>query len=135
VESLRELAAAGPAMVLLESAPFRLFANASEIVSIVDEVGRPNVAAALDVGHALLSGNHPADEARTLGARLRYVHLHDADVRKGMPRLDRHMVPGTGSLERSEAKEAIGTLPFAVSVSASGDPVEAASLALKWLAG
>jgi sugar phosphate isomerase/epimerase len=134
VESLRDLAGAGPSAVLLEAAPFRLFDRASEIASIVDEVAKPNVAAALDLGHTLLAGESPEAAARTLGARLRFVHLHDADVRKGFPRLDRHGVPGTGSLDRGEARAAIGGLPFAVSVASPDDPVGAAARTLKWLA-
>jgi len=133
VDALREIAGAGPAEVLLCSAPFRLFGGAGEIASIVEEAARPNVAAALDLGHALLAGENPAAAARALGARLRYVQLHDADVRPGAPRLDRHLVPGTGALRREEALDAIGDRPVCVNVAAPEDPLTAARAALEWL--
>ena len=133
LESLRELAAAGDTTILLEAAPFRLFASSQEIAGIVDEVALPNVAAALDFGHALLAGESPAHAATALGARLKYVQVHDADVRPGIPRLDRHLPLGRGSLSKDEAKSAVGELPFAVGITAPDDPIPAARAALEWL--
>jgi sugar phosphate isomerase/epimerase len=134
VESLRELAGAGETTILLEAAPFRLFGSAAEIVAIVDEVARPNVAAALDVGHAILNGESPSAAAKTLGTRLRYVQLHDADVRSGVPRLDRHLPLGEGELTREEFRAAAGELPVAVGITPSGDPIAAARAAVSWIA-
>jgi sugar phosphate isomerase/epimerase len=134
IESLRELAAVGATTILLAATPFRLFASSAEIAAIVNEVDRPNVAAALDVGHALLGAERPADAAKTLGERLRYVQVHDADVRPGVARLDRHLPLGEGSLERDDAKHAVGELPFAVGITPAADPVAAARAALAWLA-
>ena len=133
IQSLRELAAAGDTTVLLEAAPFRLFASSAEIAAIVDEVGAPNVAAALDVGHALLNGENPADAAAALGERLRYLQLHDADLGPGVPRLDRHLPLGEGSLEKKQIAAAVGDLPFAVGITPASDPVAAARAALDWL--
>ncbi|MFH1007442.1 MAG: sugar phosphate isomerase/epimerase family protein [Candidatus Latescibacterota bacterium] len=133
IESLRELAAAGETTILLEAAPFRMFASSAEISSLVDEVDRMNVAAALDVGHAALNGEKPTEAAQALGNRLRYVQLHDADLRPGMPRLDRHLPFGQGSLDRAEVKAALGNLPFAFDITPAGDPLAAARAALAWL--
>jgi sugar phosphate isomerase/epimerase len=133
IESLRELAAAGDTVILLEAAPFRMFGSSAEVAALVDEVGRPNVAAALDVGHAALNNENPADAANALGTRLRYVQLHDADLSEGMPRLDRHLLLGEGSLDPADVKKAIGELPFAVSITPSADPVAAARAAITWL--
>jgi sugar phosphate isomerase/epimerase len=135
VESLRELSDTGGAIILLESAPFRLFASAGEIASIVDEVKRPNVAAALDTGHALLSGEDPAEAARALGPRLRYVQVNDADTHAGIPRLDRHLPPGRGALVAASVRSAVGDLPFCVNITAPAAPVEAARAALQWVIG
>ena len=134
IESLRELAAAGNTTILLEAAPFRMFGSSSEIAALVDEVGKPNVAAALDVGHAALNNQDPAEAAKTLGARLRYVQVHDADLSAGAPRLDRHLPFGQGSLKATDVKKAIGELPFAVGITPSADPVAAARAAIAWLA-
>lgn len=139
IESLRELAAAGGAppagetTILLAAAPFRMFASSAEIASLVDEVARSNIAAALDVGHAALNGEAPSEAAKTLGKRLRYVQLHDADLRRGVPRLDRHLTLGQGSLELAEVKAALAGLPFAVGITPAAEPLAAARAALAWL--
>lgn len=133
IESLRELAAAGDTTILLEAAPFRMFGSSAEVAALVDEVGRPNVAAALDVGHAALNNENPADAANALGKRLRYVQVRDADLSAGVPRLDRHLPFGQGSLKAADVKKAIGELPFAVSITPSADPIAAARAAIAWL--
>jgi len=133
VASLHELADAGDTTILLEAAPSRMFGAASEIASVVDEVARPNVAAALDLGHALLNDERPADAAKALGARLRYVQVHDADASPGSARLDRHLPLGEGSLDREQARAALGDLPFAVGITPVCDPLAAARTALQWL--
>jgi len=133
LESLRELAGAGDTTILLEAAPFRLFASSQEIAGVVDEIALPNLAAALDVGHALLVGENPSPAATTLGARLKYVQVHDADARPGIPLLDRHLPLGLGSLSKEEVKSAVGDLPFAMSITAPNDPIPAARAALEWL--
>lgn len=133
VGSLRELAQAGDTTILLEAAPFRMFASSAEIAALVDEVAMPNVAAALDVGHAMLSGENPGKAAGVLGARLRYVQVHDADVRAGLPRLDRHLPMGEGSVQQEDVRAALGHAPFAITIAPRGDPVAAARAALQWL--
>jgi sugar phosphate isomerase/epimerase len=133
LESLRELAAAGDTAILLQAAPFRLFTSAKEIAAIVDDAAQPNVAAALDIGHALLARESPAEAAATLGARLRYVSVHDADVRPGAPNIDRHLPLGSGSAKREDVLAAIGRRPWSVAVTAPDDPIEAAKGALKWV--
>jgi len=135
VESLRELAAAGDATILLEGAPFRLFASAAEIAALVDAVASSQVAAALDVGHCLLRGESPADAAKTLGPHLRYVQVHDAEVRCGFPLLDAHLPLGLGAAGRQDVLAAIADRPCAVTVTAPDDPLSAAREALAWLTG
>lgn len=132
VESLRTLAKVGPT-ILLTAAPFRLFASSQEIKGIVDNVGGANVAAALDVGAALLNGDSPGDAAKTLGARLRYVQVRDVDLRPGVPRLNRYLPVGDGSAKREDVRAALGARPVAVTVAAPSKPVEAARAALEWV--
>ena len=133
VASLRELADGGDTTILLEAAPWRMFASSKEIAAVVDEVEKPNVAAALDLGHALLNGESPSEASKTLGARLRYVQVHDADISPGSARLDRHLPLGEGSLKREEVREMMRDLPFAVGITPLGDPLAAAKAALEWL--
>ncbi|MCC6443256.1 MAG: sugar phosphate isomerase/epimerase [Armatimonadetes bacterium] len=134
IESLKELASQGDSHILLESVPSRLFTRSSEIAAIIDEAGLPNLGAALDVGHTLLSGESPSDAAQALGPRLCYVQVRDVDLRPGVPRLDRHLPLGEGSLASDEVRAAVSKRPYAVCVTAPGHPLEAARQSLAWLA-
>lgn len=135
IESLWSLseAAGDDVLLLLASAPFRLFSRQAEIASIIDEVARPNVAAALDVGHTLLSGEEPGKAIPALGTRLRYLQWNDADTTPGVPRLDRHLPLGQGAASAAELRPGIDALPYAVNIVAPDDPVHAAAAALAWL--
>jgi len=134
LSSVKELSAAAQnATILIASAPRRLFASSSQLAALLDEIACPNVAAALDIGHAMLCGENPPDAARTLGSRLRYVQLHDADVRPGTPRLDRHLPLGKGSVDRNSVRAAIKGMPVSVNITAPEDPLAAARGALAWV--
>ena len=133
VLGLRELASAGDSTILLGAAPFRLFASSGEIAGIVDEVALPNVGAALDVGHALLGGENPAAAAKNLGPRLRYVQVHDADVRPGLPLLDRHLPLGQGTATKEDIRAAVGSLPCSVGITPVAEPLSAARTAIQWV--
>jgi sugar phosphate isomerase/epimerase len=135
VSSLRDLASAGKAEILLESMPFRLFGSSKDILGIVCEADRPNVGAALDVGHVLIQGESPAEAAKVLGDRLRYVQVRDVDLRPGFPRLDAHLPLGQGSAHFEDVRLAVGDLPWSLVVTAPGDPLGAAQSALGWLEG
>jgi sugar phosphate isomerase/epimerase len=135
IASLRELAAAGDATILVQAGPARLYRTSKEIAALVDEAGRPNIGAALDVGHALLAHENPAEAANALGSRLRYVTVHDADLRPGAPKLDRHLPLGSGSAKPEEVRSAVGHLPWSVGISALDDPIKTARSAMKWMRG
>ncbi len=133
VTSVRDLASADKAQILLESMPFRLFGSSKDILGIIREVDRPNVGAALDVGHALLQGESPAEAAKVLGDRLRYVQVRDVDLRPGFPTLDAHLPLGQGSACVEDVRVAVGNLPWSLAVTAPGDPLGVAQSALRWL--
>jgi len=133
VSSLRDLASAGKAQILLESMPFRLFGSSKDVLGILSETDRPNVGAALDVGHALIQGESPAEAAKVLGDELRYVQVRDVDLRPGLPRTDAHLPLGQGSARGEDVRAAVGNLPWSLVVTAPGDPLGAAKSALRWL--
>jgi xylose isomerase len=58
-----------------------LFASAGETLSFCHAVGADNLGVTLDVGHALLAGERPAQSAALLAraGKLFYVHLNDND--------------------------------------------------------
>jgi len=69
-----------------------LFGNAGETASFCQMVGADNLGVTLDVGHALYTGERPAQSAVLLSKanRLFYVHLNDNDAR-----WDWDMLPGS----------------------------------------
>ena len=133
VQSLTELAKAGNTTVLLEQAPFRLFATSQDVSSIIDDVDLPNVGAALDIGHAMLCGEMPSASADILGARLKYLHIRDVDLCPGHRRLDQHLPMGEGSIRAENVADAIRGRPWSLSVTAPASPLAAARSALKWM--
>ena len=135
IAGLRELAAAGDTTILLEAGPARLYRSSEEIAVIVDEAGKPNIGAALDVGHALLGHENPAEAANALGSRLRYVTVHDTDLRPGAPKIDRHLPLGSGSAKPEEVRAAVGHRPWSVGITAPDDSIETAQAAMKWMRG
>jgi len=51
-------------------------ATAAAVLSLILEIGAPNVGATLDVGHSLMALENPAEAAVLLGSRGRLYHLH-----------------------------------------------------------
>lgn len=68
-----------------------LLASAGETAAFCHSVGAPNLGATLDIGHALLAGERPAQSIALLAraGRLFYVHLNDNDRN-----WDWDMIPG-----------------------------------------
>ena len=68
-----------------------LFASAGETLAFCQSVGAANLGATLDIGHALLAGERPAQSVAMLARanRLFYVHLNDNDRQ-----FDWDMLPG-----------------------------------------
>jgi sugar phosphate isomerase/epimerase len=64
-----------------------------DLFQLVEELDRPEVALALDTGHAYLSAE-TASETLAAGDRLRTTHVHDNDGRQ-----DLHLPPGSGSID------------------------------------
>jgi sugar phosphate isomerase/epimerase len=123
IGALRQLASGRRSEILLESMPFRPFGSSAEIRAIVQEVGLPNVRAALDVGHAMLCGEDPLESARALGSALRYLQIRDVDTRPGRALLDRHLPLGSGSADIAKLKRLVSGLPWSICISAPWSPV------------
>lgn len=67
-----------------ESSRFSLVPSAGAAKLLVEEVNRANAGVFLDVGHALMAGENPAQSAALLGVeRLVGVHLNDGHSRLG----------------------------------------------------
>jgi sugar phosphate isomerase/epimerase len=77
-----------------------------DLKEIVDAIDRPEVALALDTGHARISNSAPV-ETLEAGSRLRTTHVHDNDGRQ-----DTHLPPGSGSIDWGEWVEALDAIDY-----------------------
>ncbi|WP_435005862.1 sugar phosphate isomerase/epimerase family protein [Tundrisphaera lichenicola] len=77
-----------------------------DLAALVDQVGRAEVALALDTGHAHISAD-PATETIAAGKRLGTTHVHDNDGA-----LDAHLPPGLGSLDWGEWVKALDAIDY-----------------------
>jgi sugar phosphate isomerase/epimerase len=96
--SLRALAdhAEGTSVVLcVENMPPGVHPGSrmADLAAIVGEVARPEIALALDTGHAHLVDT-PASETRNASGLLRTTHVHDNNGRS-----DVHLPPGLGTID------------------------------------
>jgi sugar phosphate isomerase/epimerase len=64
-----------------------------DLNALVCRIDRPEIALALDTGHAHISAD-VSTETRAAGRRLRTTHVHDNDGRQ-----DAHLPPGLGSID------------------------------------
>ena len=82
-------------MLCVENMPTGVFPGSrmADLFAIVEEVDRPEVALALDTGHAQICGSAPA-ETLAAGTRLCTTHVHDNNGRQ-----DLHLPPGLGRLD------------------------------------
>lgn len=99
--SLRELAehASGSGMVVcVENMPRGVFPGSrmADLFNLLAEIGRPELALALDTGHAHLT-SAARDETLAAGALLRTTHVHD-----NLGRQDAHLPPGLGTIDWQE---------------------------------
>lgn len=84
-----------------------LLSRPEEFCALVDQLNSPWIGACLDVGHAALVGQDPADMVRRMGSRITCLHIHDVDYID-----DRHMLPFTQSLDWESIAVALGQIGY-----------------------
>lgn len=97
VSALREvLLAAEPVglRVGIEYEPGFLVGDLAALLSVLQEVNHPLLGANLDLGHAQVVGDDPADAIRRLQGRVWNMHVEDI---RG--RVHHHLVPGEGDMD------------------------------------
>lgn len=83
--ALEEIARSTDLTVCVEptSADSNLIESCDDMISLMDEVNRPNIAAMFDTYHTLYRNEVPTDYVYRLGKRLKHIHL--ADVNREPP--------------------------------------------------
>jgi len=79
----------------------------AELADLLAELDRPQLALALDTGHANLAAGAAA-ETRAAGSRLATTHVHDNDGRQ-----DTHLPPGTGTVDWVKWHQALDDVGYA----------------------
>jgi len=105
--------------------PYRPLETTQELRAFMADFPAEYVGICLDVGHCLISGYDPADQARIAGERLYALHLQDGDGHG-----DRHWVPGKGIIDWPSIGSALSDIGFdgawtiEVGTAHTEDPVE-----------
>jgi sugar phosphate isomerase/epimerase len=78
----------------------------ADLFDLIAALDRPELALALDTGHAQISADPPS-ETRAAGRLLRTTHVHDNDGRQ-----DTHLPPGLGTLDWPAWVEALDAIAY-----------------------
>ena len=81
--------------------------HAEELIDWCDTLGREHFAVCLDIGHALLYTENPAEMIRKLGDRLETLHVHDVDGQR-----DLHTAPYFGLIQWDEVCQALADINY-----------------------
>ncbi|MEF8842363.1 MAG: sugar phosphate isomerase/epimerase family protein [Haloarculaceae archaeon] len=81
----------------IEFEPELLIENTDEVLALIEEVGRDSLGVNLDVGHAAVYGEDPAESVRQCAGHLTGLHLED--IAGGIRGKHYHLVPGEGDLD------------------------------------
>ena len=74
-----------------EPEPGQFIETTAAVQDIVETIDHPRLGANVDVGHAWCAGDDPAEAIRTLGRRVKHLHLEDIK-----DRVHYHLIPGEG---------------------------------------
>ena len=78
-----------------------------EFAALLDEIDSPWIGGCLDIGHAALVSQDPADMIRRMGSRIKCLHVHDVDYIH-----DSHTMPFTQKLDWASITEALGQIGY-----------------------
>lgn len=84
-----------------------VFSQPQEFKEFLDALDDPYAVACVDVGHAGLAGEDPADLLRTLGSRVKALHIHD-----NRHKVDDHTLPYLGKLDWNSITKALGEIDY-----------------------
>lgn len=84
-----------------------LLAHPDEFKAILEELNSPWIGACLDIGHAALVGQDPAQMVMEMGETVTCLHVHDVDYID-----DKHTLPFTQSLDWHGITAALGKIGY-----------------------
>lgn len=122
----------------IEFEPELLVENTREVLDLIDDLGRDGLGVNLDVGHAAVYGEDPAESIRRSAGHITGIHLED--IVGGVRGKHYHRIPGEGDLDFAaifDALDDVGYEGFATLelYTYPGEPDRAAREAYERLAG
>ncbi len=94
----------------IEFEPELLVENTDEVLALIDDVGRDGLGVNLDVGHAAVYGEDPAESVRRCADRITGVHLED--IVGGVRGKHYHRIPGEGDLDFATVFDALDDVGY-----------------------
>ena len=99
---------------------YSLNSRTQDVMHIIDSYnalfGKDRFAACVDTGHAFVMGQDPAQMIRTLGSRVRALHVADNNGRQ-----DQHYAPGQGKIDWNDVLGALKEVGYQGSFSFEAD--------------
>lgn len=113
LDSLHEIldhAESAGVSVGIEFEPELLVECVDEVLKLVDEVGRDSLGVNLDIGHAAVYGDDPAESVRRCAGNITGVHLED--IVGGRRGKHYHRIPGEGDLDFAAIFDALDDVGY-----------------------
>jgi sugar phosphate isomerase/epimerase len=117
----------------MEPEPLLVVGSSQDMMAMMAEVGSPWLKVNLDIGHAKITDDDPAQSIRELGSAI--VHLHLEDIQG---RVHRHLPFGEGDIDFAAIRSALADIgyagPYVVDLfGLNQDPRDVAATALEGL--
>jgi sugar phosphate isomerase/epimerase len=87
-----------------------LIESTDEVLELIDEIGRDALGVNLDLGHAAVYGEEPAESVRRCAGTITGVHLED--IVGGIRGKHYHRIPGEGDLDFEPVFEALEAISY-----------------------
>ena len=78
-----------------------------DLIDTLNEMHGPCFAACVDTGHAVVAGQNPAEMIRTLGSRIKVLHIQD-----NLGVKDEHLIPTEGTIDWKSVAEALRDIGY-----------------------
>lgn len=110
LDEITDYAEAAGVDVGIEFEPELLVECTDEVLDLIDDVGSDALGVNLDIGHAAVYGEDPAESVRKCAGNITGVHLEDiAGGRRGK---HYHLIPGEGDLDFESVFEALDDIGY-----------------------
>jgi len=94
----------------IEFEPEMLIECTDEVLELIDEIGRDSLGVNLDLGHAAVYGEEPAESVRRCAGNITGIHLED--IVGGVRGKHYHRIPGEGDLDFAPVFDALDEIGY-----------------------